>query len=110
MRVRVTFEVADRQVDETLNGDTAESILAQAKARVERELGWKGFFLKAMPPLMFAQEAVKRYNTAYNCRYELPQSADEFFRLGQDLGIIHILPDAPQSGSVPQPGVLDGQR
>jgi hypothetical protein len=112
MKVRVILTVADRSVDETLVGADADSILAQAKERVERELGWKGFFLKAISPLMFAQEAVRRYNGAYNCRYQIPQSAEEFFRLGQDLGIIQILPDAEDSQAPASytRSVFDGQR
>ena len=36
------MSVAGRQVDETLSGPNADDILAQAKARVTKELGWKG--------------------------------------------------------------------
>ncbi len=94
MRVRVTLpEIAGRRVDETLTGMSAEDILAQAKDRVAKELGWKGLFLRAWSPLAFGQEAVRRYNHAYRTQYTIPQSADEFLRLGQDLGYITILPD-----------------
>lgn len=91
MKVRVTMDVADRHVDETLTGTSAEDVLSQAKDRVAKELGWKGFFLKAMSTLTFAQEAVRRYNHAYNTQYAIPQTADEFLHLGQDLGYITIL-------------------
>ena len=93
MKVRVTMEVAGRRVDEVLTGPDADDVLAQAKARVAKELGWKGLFLSAMTPLGFGQKAVELYNASHQTKYGLPQSADEFLRLGQDLGYIAILPD-----------------
>ena len=85
--------VAGRAIDETLTGPDADNVLAQAKARVAKELGWKGLFLNALSPLGFAQKAVELYNSAHQTTYALPQSADEFFRLGQDLGYITVLPE-----------------
>lgn len=85
--------VAGRSIDEALTGPNADDILAQAKARVAKELGWKGLFLSAMTPLAFAQKAVELYNTAHQTKYAPPQSADEFLRLGQDLGYITPLPE-----------------
>lgn len=93
MKVRVTMDVADRHIDETLSGTDASDILSQAKSRVAREMGWKGLFLNAMPTLTFAQEAVRRYNNTYKTQYELPQSADEFLTLGQDLNYLTVLPE-----------------
>ena len=93
MKVRVTMDVAERHVDETLTGTDAADILSQAKARVARELGWKGFFLSAMSPLTFAQEAVRRYNGAYGTQYALPETPDEFLALGQTLGYLTVLPE-----------------
>jgi len=93
MNVRVTMEVAGRRIDEALTGPNADDVLAQAKARVAKELGWKGLFLSAMTPLGFAQKAVELYNGSHQTKYALPQSADEFLKLGQDLGYIAILPD-----------------
>lgn len=93
MKVRVTMTIAGRQIDETLTGPDAEDVLTQAKAREARELGWKGLFLNAMTPLGFAQKAVALYNSAHQTTYSLPQTADEFLRLGEDLDYIHILPD-----------------
>lgn len=92
MTVRVTMEIAGRHVDETVTGKDADEVLSQAKARVAGELGWKGMFLRAMPTLTFAQEAVRRYNAAYGTHYEIPNDADDFMRLGQDLGYFTILP------------------
>jgi hypothetical protein len=93
MKVRVTMNIAGQQIDETLTGADAEDVLAQAKARVAKELGWKGLFLNAMTPLSFAQKAVGLYNSANHTTYALPQTAEEFLRLGQDLDYIQILPE-----------------
>lgn len=93
MKVRVTMTVAGRAIDETLTGPNAEDVLTQAKARVTKELGWKGLFLSALSPLGFAQKAIELYNSAHKTTYASPQSADEFFRLGQDLGYITVLPE-----------------
>ncbi len=93
MKVQVKLSVAGRSIDETLDGPNADDILAQAKARVTKELGWKGLFLNALTPLAFAQMAVERYNSAHKTTYAVPKSADEFFTLGQDLGYITILPE-----------------
>jgi hypothetical protein len=93
MKVHVNMEIAGRHVDEIVVGKDADDILSQAKARVAHEIGWKGLFLHAMPTLTFAQEAVRRYNGAFDTHYDLPHSAAEFFRWGQDLGYITILPE-----------------
>lgn len=87
------MDVAGRHVDETLNGPNADDVLAQAKVRVAKELGWKGLFLSAMTPLAFAQMAVTLYNSAHKTTYAEPKSADEFFVLGKDLGYITVLPE-----------------
>ncbi len=83
--------VAGRHIDETLSGSTADDVLAQAKARVTKELGWKGLFLNAMTPLAFAQKAVEMYNGAHRTTYAAPKTAAEFFTLGKDLGYITVL-------------------
>lgn len=93
MKVHVNMEIAGRHVDETVIGTDADEILGQAKARVAKELGWKGLFLHAMPTLTFAQEAVRRYNSAFDTHYDLPHSVNDFFRWGQDLGYITVLPE-----------------
>ncbi len=94
MTVRVQMEVAGRKIDETLTGADADDVLAQAKAHVQKELGWKGLFLAAMTPLGFAQKAVALYNGSHQTAYAQPQSAAEFIRLSQDLGYITVLADA----------------
>ncbi len=87
------MEIGGQKIDETVSGRDADDILAQAKDRTARELGWKGLFLKALSPLAFAQEGVRRYNTAFHTAHPIPQSADQFLELGQKLGYITILPD-----------------
>ena len=91
MKVRVNLEIADRKVDEIVTGRDADDVLAQAKARVEKELGWKGFFLKAMSPMGFAQEVVRRYNAGSGSQYAIPKTADEFLKLGADLGYLQTI-------------------
>ena len=91
MKVRVSLEIADRKIDEVVDGRDADDVLAQAKARVERELGFKGMFLKLMSPLGFAQEVVKRYNSSTGSTYAIPQNADEFLKLGADLGYLQLV-------------------
>ncbi len=93
MKVRVKMDMAGRSVDEVVTGKDADDVLSQAKARVARELGWKGLFLHAMPTMTFAQEAVRRYNGAYGAHYDLPQTSDEFLKLGQDMGYFTVLPE-----------------
>jgi hypothetical protein len=96
MTVRVTMEIADRKIDETVTGVDANDVLTKAKARVEDELGWKGLFLKLISPLGFAQEAIRRYNEHEHTSYDVPQSAEEFLKLGTDLGYLTILSDDNQ--------------
>ena len=93
MKVRVKMSVAGRDIDEELTGSDAEDVLAQAKAHVAKELGWKGLFLSAMTPLGFAQKAIELYNSSHQTTYASPQSAEEFLHLGQDLGYITLLPE-----------------
>lgn len=91
MKVRVRFEVADRSIDETVEGRSAEDLLAMAKARVARELGWKGLFLNAISPLAFAQMAVQRYNDHYKTNHPIPTSAEEFVEFGKMTGNLTVI-------------------
>ena len=93
MKVRITMDMGGQKIDEVVSGRNADDILAQAKDRVAKELGWKGLFLKALTPLAFAQEGVKRYNAAFETKHPIPQSAEQFFELGEKLGYITVLPD-----------------
>ena len=97
MNVRVTMNVAGRQIDQILSGADADEILASAKAHVAKELGWKGLFLNAMTPLVFAQKAVELYNGAHQTNFPPPKDADEFLNLGQQLGYLILQPDDESS-------------
>jgi len=92
MKMHVKMEVAGRQIDEIVAGADAEHILGQIKARVTRELGWKGMFLHSLTPLAFAQMAVQRYNAAYQATLPVPATADDFVALGQQIGYVTLLP------------------
>jgi hypothetical protein len=87
------MELAGQKFDEVLVGRDALDILGQAKDRAAKELGWKGLFLKAMSPISFAQEGVRRYNAAFKTNHPIPQTAEDFLSLGQELGYVTILPD-----------------
>lgn len=91
MKIHVRFEVAGRSIDETVQGGNAEELLAMAKARVARELGWKGIFLNAMSPLSFAQMAVERYNEHYKTNHAIPTNAEEFLEFGKATGNLTVL-------------------
>ena len=91
MKVRVDLEVAGRAVHETVEGTDATDLLAKAKARVAKELGWKGMFLNAMSPLAFAQLAVNLYNEKFKTEYPTPKTAEEFFEFGAKTGTLTVL-------------------
>ena len=91
MKVRVHFDFQDRKIDETLDVATADALLVDAKARVARELGWKGLFLNAISPIQFAQTAVKMYNEKFDASYPAPQTAEEFLTFGQQTGHLEVI-------------------
>ena len=91
MKVRAQFEIADTKVDEIAEGNDAEDLIAQAKARVAKHLGWKGIFLNAMTPLAFAQLAVKLYNDRHSSNYPIPQKAEDFVEFGKETGNLVVL-------------------
>lgn len=92
MKMHVKMDVAGRTVDETVEGTDATDVLGQIKARVSRELGWKGLFLNALTPLAFAQMAVQRYNSSHKADLPVPATAEEFIALGQQMGYVTLLP------------------
>ncbi len=91
MKMHVKMDVAGRSIDEVVDGTDADDILGQIKARVTRELGWKGLFLNALTPLAFAQMAVQRYNTSHKASLPVPATADDFLALGQQMGYVTFL-------------------
>lgn len=93
MRVRVRLTVDGREIDETLEGSSSEALLIEVKSKVQRSMGWKGLAVAGMTPIAFARTAVKIYNERNNSGYSLPDSAEEFIKLGVDLGFVLVLAD-----------------
>ncbi len=91
MKVRVKIAIAGRSIDEIITALNADDLLAEAKQRVARDMGWKGMFLNAMGPLQFAQTAVRMYNENYKTDYPLPQTAEEFVAFGEKTGNLEVL-------------------
>jgi hypothetical protein len=59
--------------------------------RVAQELGVFGFIVRAMSPIAFAQETVKRYNLKYGKSHPLPNTADDFLDFGRQTGYVTVL-------------------
>ena len=91
MKARVVLDVADKHIDQILDGPNADDIINQAKLLVAKDLGWKGLVIQAMAPLAFAQKAVSMYNDSNHTKFDLPQNAEEFLRLGKDLGYVTVI-------------------
>ena len=91
MKVRVKFSIEGHNIDEVMEAKTAEELLLAARDRVAKQIGWKGMFLKAMPAVTFAQEAVKRYNEGFGKSYPLPQTPEEFLKFGEATGYMTVL-------------------
>lgn len=91
MKVRARLDVSGTQVDEIAEGKDATDLIAQAKARVAKHLGWKGVFLNAMTPLAFAQLAVKMYNDHHGASYPIPATAEDFVKFGIETGNLTVI-------------------
>jgi hypothetical protein len=91
MTVRVKFSMGDRDINEEVTAPDADTMLAMAKDRVAKELGWKGMFLRAMSPLQFAQLAVSKYNEHFGTNYATPTSGDDFLKFGQETGNVEMV-------------------
>jgi len=95
MRLHVHFEAGDIRVDEIVEGDTAEAVTAKMQARVAQEVGFPmGLMIKNLSPLLFAQETIKKYNKtiAASTPTPIPQSCDEFLKIGIEKGFATSLP------------------
>ena len=92
MKVRITYQTREITVDERFIGETADVVVASMQAAVSVRLGFAlRLFVNAMSPLQFAQEAVRRYNEASERSLPIPDSCDDFIRLGESEGIVAIL-------------------
>ena len=85
--------IADRNIDEEFSGSSAGELLLNVKYRVQRVLGWKGLVIATMTPMEFARTAVQLFNEQNSTSYTLPNCAEEFVRLGVDLGYVTVLQD-----------------
>ena len=93
MRLHVHFETGNIRVDEIVEGDTAEAVTAKMQARVAQEVGVPmGLMIKKISPLLFAQETIKKYNSTMSASTPIPQSCDEFLKIGIEKGFATPLP------------------
>jgi len=93
MRLHIHFQTGDIRVDEIVEGDTAEIVTAKMQARVAQEVGFPiGIMLKKISPLQFAQEAIRKYNSTTSATTPIPQSCDEFLKIGIEKGFATALP------------------
>jgi hypothetical protein len=81
VKIQVDLDIAGRKFREVVTGQNAGELLVHAKARVAKELGWKGL----------AQETVRQYNDAFGTKYALPNSAEEFMTFGESTGYVTVL-------------------
>jgi len=91
VKIQVDLDIAGRKFREVVTGQNAGELLVHAKARVAKELGWKGLVVSAMSPIGFAQETVRQYNDAFGTKYALPNSAEEFMTFGESTGYVTVL-------------------
>lgn len=80
-------------VHETLRGINSEEIVAKLKARVLPELSFPlRLAFSPLSNLRFAQEIVRRYNSAEKKNVALPMSCLEFLEQAAVMGFITIEP------------------
>ena len=91
MTVRVKFAVGEHQVDEVVNGASADELLSQAKERVIQALGWKGIFLRPLTPVQFGQLVVAKYNENFGTHFPNPATGEEFIEFGLVTGNVQVL-------------------
>lgn len=91
MKVRVQLDIEDRHIDETIEAPDALGVLQAAQDKVAKALGWKGLLVRALTPVQFAQEAVKRYNEAKVKNYPLPSTVEEFVEFGKSTGYLTVI-------------------
>ncbi len=92
MRVRVQFQAEQIRVDEYFNGNSAEEIVRQMQSKVASKVNFvMRLAVNALSPLQFSQEAIRRYNDATGKTLPIPQTCEEFLKLGQQEGIVTFL-------------------
>lgn len=91
MKVHVQIKHEALKVDEEFAGANAEAVVHAIKGRVARDLPFAmRLFVGGMSDLAFAQEIVRRYNSAEKHNVRIPGSCDEFLTLAQSNGFATI--------------------
>lgn len=71
------------KINEVVEGATAQEVVAAMQKRVASEAGFiVGAVVRKMTPLAFAQEATRRYNSAFKDSLPIPQTCDAFVQMG----------------------------
>jgi len=92
MKLHVNFENGGIKVNEVVEGANAEGVIAAMQKRVAQEAPFLiAAVVKRMPPLAFAQEATRRYNTAAKDNAPIPNTCEEFVALGVDKGFATLV-------------------
>lgn len=92
MKVHVSVQQPNLNVNEDFEGENAEELVGKMKARVAKELPFAmRMMVNAMSNLMFAQEVVKRYNQTMKKEIPQPQSCEEFLTLAQEQGFATMM-------------------
>ena len=83
MKLHVHFDTPELRVDEVVEGQNAEAVVAAMQSRVAKELGFiKGAVVRSMSPLAFAQQATRMYNSAMKTSAPIPATCEEFLNYG----------------------------
>jgi hypothetical protein len=91
MRVHIRTEMQGVAVDEVIEAQTAEDVVAEMKNRVSARMGFAvRLFINSMSPLAFAREVVVRYNQATEKNLPSPTSCQDFLDIGVREGIATI--------------------
>ena len=94
MKIHVTIDQPQINVDEIFTGDNATDVVRAMKARVTRELPFAlRLVAGAMSEQMFAQEVVRRYNDTSKQNLPIPTTCEEFLKLAQEQGFATLQPD-----------------
>lgn len=92
MKLHVHFQTGDLRVNELIEADTADKVVAEMQTRTAAKMNFLvAAFIRKMTPLQFAQEATRRYNAALNDSLPTPQTCEEFVQLGIQKGFANLV-------------------
>ena len=94
MKVRVQIQHDTLKLDEIVEGKTLEDIVATAKSKTATKLPFAlRLGVNAMPPHIFMQEIVRRYNAEVkpNPPVPIPNTAQEFLDTAVKLGFVTVI-------------------